>query len=218
VATAIKFLSVISALYGAFKALAQSRPRSLLAFGSLSFFSIMWWFGASSQTAVSSASIFVCAVALSTSGLLIAWQAVRTRYGDDVDPTAISGLASTMPRYAVLISLIGLAAMGLPPFGVYAGFMGLALTSPSVSLISLFAILLAWLMASWYILEVIQNLLFGRPRTDLRYRDAVSFEFAALLIVIVSILALGFVPANVPASSEHLILTGSVTGWLAWIK
>ena len=64
---------------------------------------------------------------------LVAWQVIRTRYGDDVDPQAISGLASTMPRYAVLFSLLALAAMGLPPFGVFAGFMGLLLTSPLTS-------------------------------------------------------------------------------------
>ena len=69
---------------------------------------------------------------------MVAWQVIRTRYGDDVDPQAISGLAAGMPRYAVLLSLLALAAMGLPPFGVFAGFMGLLLSSPFPSLAGLF--------------------------------------------------------------------------------
>ncbi|MDH5641814.1 MAG: proton-conducting transporter membrane subunit [Nitrospira sp.] len=215
-ATIIMILALISALYGAFMALAQSRPRSLLAYGSLSFFSIMWWFAASTQVTVPAASVFVGAVALGTSGLLIAWQAIRTRYGDDVDPTALSGLVSAMPRYAVLISLLALAVMGLPPFGVYAGFIGLALTSPLASSIAMFAILLAWLIASWYILEAVQHLLFGRQRTDLRYRDVVPFEYAALVLVIVAILGLGIVPSHWFAPLGSLATMNSSMEWFAW--
>ena len=126
-----------------------------------------------------------------TSGLLIAWQVIRTRYGDDVDPQAISGLASAMPQYAVLFSLLALAAMGLPPFGVFAGFMGLLLTAPFPSSGGLFITLLAWLAASWYIMQMVQRLLFGLRRPDLRYTEVLRTEFASLSIVVLVLLALG---------------------------
>ena len=119
----VSFLALAGSLYGAIKALAQSRARLLLAYGSLSFFSMIWWFAAATRTATPRAALLVGAVGLATSGLLLTWQVIRTRYGDDVDPQAISGLAFTMPRYAILLSLLALAAMGLPPFGVFAGFM-----------------------------------------------------------------------------------------------
>ena len=136
-------LALVGALYGSVKALAQSRVRLLLAYGSLSFFSILWWFVAVSRTIMPQAVVFLSAVALVTSGLLLTWQVVRTRYGDDVDPQAISGLFRKMPQFAVLFSLLALAAMGLPPFGVFAGFMGLLLAASLTSSVALLVMMVA---------------------------------------------------------------------------
>jgi NADH-quinone oxidoreductase subunit M len=213
--TTIEILAAIGALYGAVRALGQTRVRPLLAYGSLSLFSMMWWFAAATPALTPSAPVFVGAVAVGTSGLLIAWQVIRTRYGDDVAPSAISGLVATMPRFAVLLSLIALAVMGLPPFGVYAGFVGLAFASPIVSWVAFSAVLVAWLSSSWYVLDAVQGLLFGRQRTDLRHQDLVHFEFAALLGIVVIVLSLGIVPAG-SLVSEGLIATDALRGWLTW--
>ena len=96
-----------------------------------------------------------------------------------------------MPQFAVLFSLLTLAAMGLPPFGVFAGFMGLLFASSFTSSAALVVIVIAWLAASWYILETVQRLLFGRQRSDLRYEDLRRSEFASLLIVVLIVIALG---------------------------
>ena len=189
-------LALVSALYGSIKALAQSRVRLLLAYGSLSFFSILWWFMVISRTIVPQAVVFLGAVALVTSGLLLSWQVVRTRYGDDVDPQAISGLVRRMPQFAVLFSLLALAAMGLPPFGVFAGFIGMLLTAALTSSVALLVIMVAWLAASWYILDMVQQLLFGRERSDLRYEDLRRSELASLLLVVLIVIALGIAPAS----------------------
>ena len=196
VAWTLSLFALVGASYGALKALAQSRVRLLLAYGSLSFFSILWWFAAASRTATPRSALLVGTVGLATSGLMVAWQVIRTRYGDDVDPQAISGLASGMPRYAVLLSLLALAAMGLPPFGVFAGFMGLLLSSPFPSLAGLFVTLLAWLAASWYIMQMVQRLLFGIRRPELRYTDVLRTEFVSLLIVVFVLLVLGLAPTT----------------------
>ncbi len=189
-------LALSGALYGAIKALAQSRVRLLLAYGSLSFFSLLWWFVATSRTVRPQAAVFLGSLALVTAGLLLAWQVIRTRYGDDVDPRAISGLAAQMPQFAVLISLLALAAMGLPPFGLFAGFMGLLLTSSLTNSVAPFVVAITWLAASWYILDLVQRLLFGRKRPDLRYEDVRQSEFASLLIVVVIMFALGLAPTT----------------------
>jgi NADH-quinone oxidoreductase subunit M len=202
VAWTVSLFALAGASYGALKALAQSRVRLLLAYGSLSFFSIFWWFAAASQTATPKSALLVATVGLATSGLMVAWQVVRTRYGDDVDPQAVSGLATGMPQYAVLLSLLGLAAMGLPPFGVFAGFIGLLLSSPFPSLVGLFITLLAWLAASWYIMQMVQRLLFGVRRSELRYTDLLRAELASLLIVVLVLLALGLAPSTVFASGQ----------------
>jgi NADH-quinone oxidoreductase subunit M len=214
----VSLLALVSALYGAIKALAQSRIRLLLGYGSVSFFSILWWFIAGIHTVTPRTAVLAGAVGLSTAGLLVAWQVIRTRYGDDVDPQSISGLAAAMPKYAVLFSLLGLAAMGIPPFGVFAGFMGLLLTSPPSSTIGLFIALTAWLAASWYIMQMVQQLLFGLRRPDLRYADLRHPEFASLLIVVLALLALGLAPTSLYSSDRLPNNTAAMEPSLAWTR
>jgi NADH-quinone oxidoreductase subunit M len=216
VAWTLSLFALAGASYGALKALAHSRVRLLLAYGSLSFFSMIWWFAAASRIVTPRHALLVGTVGLATSGLMVAWQVIRTRYGDDVDPQAISGLASGMPHYAVLLSLLALAAMGLPPFGVFAGFMGLLLSSPFPSFAGLFVMLLAWLAASWYIMQMVQRLLFGVRRPELRYTDLLRTEMVCLLIVVLVLLALGLAPTTLFASERTLSWTGGIGESLTW--
>jgi NADH-quinone oxidoreductase subunit M len=216
VAWTVSLFALLGASYGALKALAQSRVRLLLAYGSLSFFSIVWWFAATSRMVTPRSALLVGTIGLATSGLMIGWQVIRTRYGDDVDPQAISGLATGMPHYAVLLSLLGLAAMGLPPFGVFAGFMGLLLSSPFPSLVGLFVTLLSWLAASWYIMQMVQRLLFGVRRPELRYTDLLRTEMASLLIVVLVLLALGLAPATLFTPEGMLLGTAPTGEWPTW--
>jgi len=73
--------------------------------------------------------------------------------------------------------------------------MGLLL-APSLAFSgALFIVLVAWLAASWYILEMVQGLLFGPQRSDLRYADLHRMEFVSLLICVLLLLALGFAPS-----------------------
>ncbi|MBX3330692.1 MAG: hypothetical protein KF722_09850 [Nitrospira sp.] len=212
----VSLLALVSSLYGAIKALAQSRVRLLVGYGSVSFFSILWWFVAGAHAATPRSAVLAGAVGLATGGLLVAWQVIRTRYGDDVDPQAISGLATAMPKYAVLFSLLGLAAMGIPPFGVFAGFMGLLLTAPPSSTIGLFIALTAWLAASWYIMQMVQQLLFGARRPDLRYADLRRPEFTSLLIVVLALLALGLAPTSLYSPDQTPNTTVAMERPLAW--
>jgi len=205
-------------VYGAVKALAQSRVRLRLAYGSLSFLSILWWHLATVRGAAPSATVFAAAVPLVTSGLLLCWQIVRTRYGDDVDPQSLSGLASAMPQYAVLFSLLALAGIGLPPFGVFAGFLGLLLSAPVSFSIVILIILLVWLAASWYILDMTQRLLFGPRRSDLRYIDLRRDELASLLLVALALLVLGIIPAHLVGPGTMTPTTTADTGFLIWKK
>ncbi|HSN05512.1 MAG TPA: proton-conducting transporter membrane subunit [Nitrospira sp.] len=223
VAGMMSFLALAGTVYGAVKALAQSRVRLLLAYSSLSFFSMLWWCVVTTRSATPRAALFVGAVGLVMCGLLLAWQIIRTRYGDDVDPQAISGLASTMPQYAVLLSLLALAAMGLPPFGVFAGFMGLLLSSTAAFSAGIIVLVSAWLSSSWYILDLVQRLLFGTRRSDLRYADLLQTELASLVIVVLTLLALGVVPVSLfgpdrtPApTGANSRPAGATSGSLAW--
>ncbi|TKB68791.1 MAG: hypothetical protein E8D52_07325 [Nitrospira sp.] len=212
----VSLFALAGALYGAVKALAQTRVRLMLSYGSLSFFSVLWWFAAMSHMATSRAAVLVAAISLATCGLLIAWQIIRTRYGDDVDPLSISGLASSMPSYGVLLSLLALAAMGLPPFGVFAGLMGLLLHSPIPSLLGLLIILSAWLAASWYIMSAVQRLLFGVRRSDIRHHDVVPGEWGALVATILVLALLGLAPNDWFASTMATQPTDSFSRGIIW--
>ncbi len=216
VAWAVGLFALIGALYGALKALVQTRVRLLLAYGSLSLYSLVWWFLVTTREATPRMALLVGAVGLATSGLLLGWQVIRTRYGDDVDPQAISGLAAAMPQYAVLLSLTALAAMGLPPFGVFAGFTGLLLISTHPTTIGLGLALLAWLSASWYLMQMVQQLLFGPRRPDIRYTELLPTETAALAIVVCALLILGLAPADLFTFGQPAQTTGAFTHVLTW--
>jgi NADH-quinone oxidoreductase subunit M len=216
VAWTMSLFALAGALYGAAKALAQSRARLLLSYGSLSFCSMLWWFAAAIHAVTPRAAVFIGAVGLATCGLLLAWQVIRTRYGDDVDPQSISGLAATMPRYALLVSLIALAAMGLPPFGLFTGFMGLLLSSAMPFSIAIVAMVAAWLAASWYIMSMVQKWLFGTRRSDLRYTDLLHAESASLAILVATLLALGTIPATF--FGPETTTTRAMTESFAWNK
>jgi NADH-quinone oxidoreductase subunit M len=214
----VSLFALAGTFYGAVKALAQSRARLLLSYSSLSFYSMLWWFGASTRAMTPRAAVFVGAVGFTTSGLLLAWQVIRTRYGDDVDPRSISGLAATMPRYAVLLSLLVLAATGLPPFGLFASFMGLLLLSEVSFSIAIVIIVTAWLAASWYIMGMAQQWLFGTHRHDLRYTDLLPGELASLTILVVVLLALGVVPTHLFVAGTLTTATGAITELFVWDK
>jgi NADH-quinone oxidoreductase subunit L len=189
----VSVLALFGALYGSLKALVQFRVSHLLAYAGLAFYSILWWHLAVAETATPQAIIYTSAVALVTGGLLFAWRAVQTRYGD-LALDRIGGLARPMPRFATLLSLLVMAAVGLPPFGLFSGYMAMLL-HPSIAMSwDLIVILLTWLVASWYLFRLMQRLLFGPHRSDLPYEDLGPAEVAPLVIVLVLLLALGIAP------------------------
>ncbi|MSR25369.1 MAG: hypothetical protein EXR96_09890 [Nitrospiraceae bacterium] len=210
-------LAIAGMLYGSLKALTQSRVRLVLAYTGLSFFSILWWYIAVTRTAPPQTVVYLSSVGLATSGLLLAWYAIQSRYGD-VDLRAIRGLVYRMPRFAILISLLALAAMGLPPFGLFSGFMGMLLAPSLIFSGALLVALVTWLAASWYILEMVQGLLFGPQRLDLWYEDLRRTEFASLLICVLLLIALGFAPSCYFESGTPMSPSRVAMEFLSWNK
>jgi NADH-quinone oxidoreductase subunit M len=188
-------LALTGALYGSLKALAQSRPAARIAYGNLAFLSILWWYLAETRTTPPQTAVYLSAVVLAGGGLLLAWYALRARYGE-VDLRALSGLARPMPRFAVALSLLALAALGLPPFGVFSGLVGLLLAPSYTATGGLVVVVIAWLCASWYFFDLAHRLLFGQERTTLRHQDLRGPESASLALVIALLLMLGLMPSR----------------------
>jgi NADH-quinone oxidoreductase subunit M len=130
---------------------------------------------------------------LITGGMFLAWRAVQTRYGN-LDLNRICGLAQPMPRFSILLSLLVMAAMGLPPFGLFSGFIEMLLNRSIPMSWDLTVILLAWLAASWFFFNLMRRLLFGTHRTDILYTDLRRGEAASLVIVLLILLAIGLAP------------------------
>ena len=194
-AEGIAILALAGMGYGSLKALTQSRAAPVVAYGSLAFFSILWWYLVTTRAAAPQTVVYLSAVGLAASGLLLAWYALRARYGE-IGFRALSGLAGPMPRFAIALSLLAVAALGLPPFGVFSGFLGMLLAPSFAPSGALVIVLIAWLTASWYIFDFAHALLFGRPRAERRYEDLRAPELASLVIVLVLLVALGVMPAR----------------------
>jgi NADH-quinone oxidoreductase subunit L len=200
---AVSALALIGALYGSIRALRQIEVPRLLAYASLAFYSIVWWtFGATGSFSPPIA-VFVAAAALLTAALLLAWQRLRRRYGDFSLDRA-HGLARPMPRFAIVLSLLIMAAVGLPPFGLFFGNVEMLLRASPAFSWSLAIIVLTWFLASWYLFRMMQRLLFGPHRADLRYEDLRANEVAYFAALIALLLVLGAAPLTLPAG----VLTG----------
>ena len=191
----VAILALAGALYGSLRALIQARPLPRLAYAALAFFGLLWWYVADTGTAPMQATVYLSAVGLAASGLLLAWYAIRARYGD-IDLRALGGLAYPMPRFSTLLALLALAALGMPPFGVFSGFLGMLLL-PTFTPSGPFAVvMIVWLTASWYYTDFLQQLIFGRQRMDMRYDDLRQTEFASLVLLLLLLLALGTAPSR----------------------
>jgi NADH-quinone oxidoreductase subunit L len=190
-------LAMFGALYGSLKALAQAGVVRLLAYGGLALYSILWWHLALAGNTTPQAVVYVGAATLVIGGLRFCWQTVQKRYGD-LAPDRIGGLARPMPRFGVLLALIVMAAVGLPPFGLFSGYIGMLLQPSSAVLFGISmgwtVVLLAWFMASWYFYKLMQRVLFGPHRQDLSYQDLGPAEMAPIVIIILLLLALGIAP------------------------
>lgn len=191
---AIAILAAFGAIWGSIKALMQNRVQSLLAYTGLALYSILWW--NVSQTGIMSAQAkgYGIAVTLAMVGLSLAWDRIRVRYGD-LDLNQIGGLFKPMPRFALCTALLVMAALGLPPFGVFFSYLGILL-SPGLELsFGLIAVIAAWFAASWYLFkQLIFRLLMGPHRADLRYEDLRPAEIAIFAVIIALLVLPGVLP------------------------
>lgn len=206
-------LALVGALYGSFKALVQDKPNRLPAYAGLALHSMVWWHLAATGSATPNAAVYTVSVALVTGGLLYALQRLQTRYGE-IDPKRIGGLARPMPRFATGLGLLVMAAVGLPPFGLFSGFMTMLLHPSTVQAAGapvgdqplalsvavsgeLVVIFVVWFAASWYLFRMMQRLLFGPHRSDILYEDLRTSEVVSFVIMLTILLVLGLAPHGV---------------------
>ncbi len=206
---AVRGIALVSALYGSLKALAQVHVPNLLAYASLAFYSALWWQFAANGTLSGAALVYAANVALVITSLLLAWLRLRRRYGD-LSLDRMHGLARPMPRFAALFALLIMAAVGLPPFGLFSSLVNMLLQPALTMSPGLIVILLSWFLASWYLFRMMQRLLCGPQRGDIRYQDLRALEVTYLVALLVLLVALGAAPygwldTTILANSHHSI-------------
>jgi NADH:ubiquinone oxidoreductase subunit 5 (subunit L)/multisubunit Na+/H+ antiporter MnhA subunit len=214
---ALSVLAMFSALYASVKALAQVRVPDLLAYAGLAFFSALWWHVSVTRGLVAPAVIYVAVVVLLTAGLLLAWQRVRRRHGN-LTLDRMHGLARPMPRFATLVSLLIMAAVGLPPFGLFSAYVAMLLRPFDAVSWELLIILLMWFLASWYLFRMMQRLLFGPHRTDLRYEDLRGGELVSFALLVVLLAILGTLPTEWLESNLRINGDRTAMGIILWHK
>jgi NADH-quinone oxidoreductase subunit M len=92
------------------------------------------------------------------------------------------------------MTLLTMAAIGLPPFGFFSGSVGILLR-PSVAISwELIIIVFTRFAASFYLFRLMQRILFGPHSADIPYEDFNRSEGVALLIVLLMLVVIGLLP------------------------
>jgi len=214
--TGIRVLALFSALFGSLKALAQPRVTPLLAYAGVAFYSVLWWHAAGG-TVSTQALVYAVSVILVTGGLLLTTSRLQARYGDEaVD--RIGGLARPMPRFAIVMTLLTMAAIGLPPFGFFSGSVGILLHPPVAISWELIIIAFTLFAASFYLFRLMQRILFGPHRTDIPYEALSPGEGVPILIVLLMLVVIGLLPYGLfdfdALARGHRTTMEITTSWL----
>lgn len=202
----ISVLAVVGAFWGSIKALLQLSVSRILSYGGLALYSIVWWHFAQTERVTPQVFLYVWILALTFGGLFFAWDCIRARYGD-LNLNQISGLFQPMPCFALCMGLLVMAAVGLPPFSLFFGYLGILLSPSTAISFSLIVIVGTWFVSCWYLFKLMQQILFGPYRKDLRYEDLRTFEIAVFLLVIVLL----FIPGSI--SQDWLNATLVEVAW-----
>jgi NADH-quinone oxidoreductase subunit M len=163
------------------------------------------------------ALVYAISVILVTGGLLLTTSRLQARYGDEaVD--SIGGLARLMPRFAIVMTLLTMAAIGLPPFGFFSGSVGILLHPPVAISWELIIIAFTLFAASFYLFRLMQRILFGPHRTDIPYEDLSPGEGVPILIVLLMLVVIGLLPYGLfdfdALARRHRTTMEITTSWL----
>ncbi len=197
-------LAVISVIYGALVALRQTHLKRLIAYSSISHMGfVLLGIFALNQTSLIGASLQMVSHSLITA-LLFGTAAIITHNTGESDIRRLGGLARQMPATATFFIVAGLGALGLPSTSGFAAefitFLG-SFSGSQVAGVKIFVLisLLGVLLASAYILWLIQRVLFGpvlpvfNDAKDADRREKFYCGVLAILIFLVGLYPTGVI-------------------------
>jgi len=192
-------LGLIALLYGAFAALVADDTKRVVAYSSLSHLGlIVLGIFSFNPVALGGAVVYIVAHGLFSAGLFMTVGEIETRAGTRL-LSRLGGLAASNPRLAGGLTIVVLAALGLPGL---AGFAGEILILTGVyqagfvwqTIVALVPIV----VAAAYMLRVLQGIMHGPESADVPQRnDMTALEMWALAPLVVAIVLLGVSPGAV---------------------
>jgi NADH-quinone oxidoreductase subunit M len=194
-------LAVVNVLYGAAVTLRQTDLKRLIAYSSISHMGyVLLGIFALGQVSLVGATLQMFSHGIIT-GLLFAMAGVVMHNAEERDLRKLGGLVRQMPIIAVIFSVAGLAALGLPTTSGFAAeflvFVG-SYSSTIVSGIQLYTILgvLGIVITAGYILWMLQRVFYGPELEQFnKTKDADILERVYMFIFVAVIMLVGIYPA-----------------------
>ena len=193
--------AIISVLYGAAVTLRQTDLKRMIAYSSISHMGyVLLGIFALSRVSLVGATLQMFSHGFIT-GLLFAMAGLVMHNAGERDLRKLGGLARQMPIIAVVFSVAGLAALGLPTTSGFAAeflvFVG-SFTSTAVSGIQVYTILgiLGIVITAGYILWMLQRVFYGPVLEEFNgVKDADMLERVTIFTFIAVIMFIGIYPA-----------------------
>ena len=208
-------LGLIGLLYGAFAALVQDDMKRVVAYSSLSHLGlIVLGIFSFNPVALGGAVVYIIAHGLFSVGLFLAIGEVETRE-DTRLLSRLGGLGARNPRLAGGLTIVALAALGLPGLCGFAGEI-LILTGVYAAgyVWQTIVALVPIVLAAAYMLRLFQGAMQGPEVADLPQREDLSpVAMAALVPLAAAIVLLGVNPGPVAASSARVV--AKAPHWIA---
>jgi NADH-quinone oxidoreductase subunit M len=194
-------LAVVNVLYGAAVTLRQTDLKRLIAYSSISHMGyVLLGIFALGQVSLVGATLQMFSHGVIT-GLLFAMAGLVMHNAEERDLRKLGGLVRQMPIIAVIFSVAGLAALGLPTTSGFAAeflvFVG-SYSSTVVSGIQLYTILgvLGIVITAGYILWMLQRVFYGPPLERFNgVKDADILERGYIFTFVAVIMLVGIYPA-----------------------
>ena len=192
---AVAVMTVVNIVYGSMGAVAQRDLKYIVAYSSVSHMGIVLLGIASmNSTAISGAVLQMFSHGIMTGlffGLVgMTYGRTHTRFINEMN-----GLAAKMPKLAVFFILTGLCSLGLPGLSGFVAellvFIGAFRTYPILTVVCITGIVIT----AFYVLRAVQMMFYGKFHCHEEHlTDANGIEVAALALLMLAIVTIGFYP------------------------
>ena len=201
-------LGLVGLVYGALAALVQDDIRRVVAYSSLSHLGlIVLAIFSFDPIAIGGAVVYIVAHGLFSAGLFTTLGEVETREETRLI-SRLGGLAARNPRLAGGLTIVALAALGLPGLCGFAGEILILTGLYRAGFVwQTIVALVPIVVAAAYMLRVFQGVMHGPEHDDLPQReDMTPLEMFALAPLVVAIVLLGVDPGPV---TRHAVTPGT---------